>query len=122
MVPKGRAHWESSGARRWALSLKRAQEPPFVFPREARLFFRRTWRDDGSSSQAGHLQAALLTDPPKLCLSFLPAPWGEGLIGSVLCGWETLCLGKHKWGSRAGTLQVGSRTFGNKGRKRDLAR
>ena len=68
------------------------------------------------------MQAALLTDPPKLCLSFLPAPWGEGLIGSVWCGWETLCLGKHQWGSRAGTLQVGSRTFGNKGRKQDLAR
>ena len=100
VVPKGRANWESSSARRWALCLKRAQEPPFVFPREARLFFRRTWRDDGSSSQAGHLQAALLTDPPKLCLSVLLAPWGEGLIGLVLCGWEPLCLGKHQWGSQ----------------------
>ena len=42
--PKGeRIGRESSSARRWALSLKRAQEPPFVFPREARLFFLRTW-------------------------------------------------------------------------------
>ena len=43
VVPKGRANWESSSARRWALSLKRAQEPPFVFPREALVFFRCTW-------------------------------------------------------------------------------
>ena len=68
------------------------------------------------------MQAALLTDPPKLCLSFLLAPWGEGLIGLVLCGWETLCLGKHQWASRSGAVQVGSREFENKGRKGDLAR
>ena len=46
------------------------------------------------------MQAALLTDPQKLCLSFLAAAWGEGLIGLVLCGWEPLCLGKHQWGSQ----------------------
>ena len=43
VVPKGRANWESSSARRWALSLKRAQAPPLFFPREARLFFLCTW-------------------------------------------------------------------------------
>ena len=39
VVPKGRANWESSSARRWALSLQRAQEPPLVCPREALLCF-----------------------------------------------------------------------------------